>query len=151
MTSFPDKTSTRLVVFSKWTIQMEEVALFSVFHVFLEEKHEFPLLERLQPLIPAHLFQLLPTIAWKIEGEYTQMVTMLCAWYSRRNGLSLLRPVLDHFWILRRERLPRGILVLVRVIDPLRTQRGRRQFTGVLLQELPLFRREILCLNLVVC
>jgi hypothetical protein len=47
---------------------MEEVALFSVFHVFLEEKHEFPLLERLQPLIPAHMFQLLPTIAWKIEG-----------------------------------------------------------------------------------
>jgi len=71
-------------VSSKWAIQMEEVALFSVFHVFLEEKHEFPLLERLQPLIPAHLFQLLPTIAWKIEGEYTQMVTMLCAWYSRR-------------------------------------------------------------------
>ena len=70
---------------------MEEVALFSVFHVFLEEKHEFPLLERLQPLIPAHMIQLLPTIAWKIEGEYTQVVTMLCAWYSRRNGLSLLR------------------------------------------------------------
>jgi hypothetical protein len=35
---------TRLVVFPKWTIQMEEVALFSIFHVFLEEKHEFPLM-----------------------------------------------------------------------------------------------------------
>jgi hypothetical protein len=50
-TPFPDKTSLRLVVFSKWTIQMEEVARFSVFHVFLEEKHEFPTLERLQPLL----------------------------------------------------------------------------------------------------
>jgi hypothetical protein len=49
------------------------------------------------------------------------MVTMLCTWYSRRNGLSLLRPALDHFGNLCRERLPRVILVLVRVIDPLRT------------------------------
>jgi len=90
---------------------MEEVARFSVFFMcFLEEKHEFPLLERLQPLIPAHMLQLLPTHSLENRRWSTpKMVTMLCAWYSRRKrALSLLRPVLDHFWILRRERLPPG-------------------------------------------
>lgn len=138
-----------LVVFAVWTVHVEEVALFAAFHLFLEEEHQVLVLERLQPLIPTHLFQLLAAVAGKVEAQHAEMVAMLCSRHSRRYRLALLCPVLNHFGVLRCERLPWMILVLVRIVDPFGMQRRGRQLTDMLLQKLLFFRRKVCRRNLV--
>src|SRR5579884_503804 len=129
------------------TIEAEEVADRAVSLMLLEEEDKLAVLKRAHPALPIHLLQFLASIARKIEAQYTEVVTVFGAGDRSWSRLALLRPALHDLGTARRQRLPLMVLMLLRRVNPLRALRACAQLIGVLVDELFVVLRKILCRN----
>src|SRR5579883_826396 len=114
------------VMFAVRAVHVEEVALMPVSHMFLEEEYKIAVLERLEPLLPAHRLQLLATVAREVDTQHAEMIAMFCPRYRCRCTATLLRPVFDDFRILRCQCLSRMVFVFVEIVNPLCAKRRGR-------------------------
>src|SRR5919112_1965677 len=114
-------------------LQLEEVAALSARLFLLIDEVEAALVERLEPVVPAHLLQAVPGVAREVEPQHAEMTAVFRSRHSGRYRLARLRPLTDDFVVGGHQTATRTLRLVGRRTNLLRILQGiRRRLAGPL-------------------
>src|SRR6266511_2663533 len=95
-------------------LQAEERALPSVRPLLLVDEVEPALVERVEPLVPAHMAHPVAVAGREVEGQHAEPVPVLGARHGRRDALAGLGPLHDHIVVRGDQAATRALRLVLR-------------------------------------